>query len=167
MVSLADIDDIVLNGGIVLAADGEKIGSVEQVFVSDSSGDPAFVTVRTGLFSMSETFVPLAGASIDGTRINVLYTKDLVKNGPRIASDRGSITTGEERVLYGYYGLKTEETAPQEEASASSLAEAIREDSNAAGTSDAARTPTRAPAAAGMQEEQFMPAPVGPLAAAW
>ncbi|WP_427017747.1 hypothetical protein ACQCSX_03780 [Pseudarthrobacter sp. P1] len=123
MVSLAEIDEIALNGGIVLSPDGETIGSVEQIFTSEDSGEPVFVTVRTGLFGMSESFVPLAGSSIDGTRITVSYAKALVKNGPRIESDRGTITTAEERVLFEYFGLATAEPAAAESTPASGQAE--------------------------------------------
>jgi hypothetical protein len=105
MLSLQDIDNIVLNGGIVVDAAGEKIGSVEQVFTSGDSGDPVFVTVRTGLFGMSESFAPLSGASLEESVIRVAFAKDTVKNGPRIDSDRGAITATQEQELYSYYGL--------------------------------------------------------------
>ncbi|MEW1821888.1 PRC-barrel domain-containing protein [Arthrobacter sp. NPDC080031] len=110
MLSLQDIDNIVLNGGIVVDAAGEKIGSVEQVFTSGDSGDPVFVTVRTGLFGMSESFAPLSGASLENSVIRVAFAKDKVKNGPRIDSDRGMITETQEQELYDYYGLATEES---------------------------------------------------------
>ena len=77
--------------GVVDAA-GEKIGSVEQIFTSGDSGEPAFVTVRTGLFGMSESFAPLTGASLEESVIRVAFSKNTVKNGPRIESDRGTIT---------------------------------------------------------------------------
>ncbi|MGY3380011.1 hypothetical protein ACVWYS_001968 [Arthrobacter sp. TE12231] len=105
MLSLQDIDNIVLNGGIVVDANGEKIGSVEQIFTSGDSGDPAFVTVRTGLFGMSESFAPLSGASLEESVIRVAFAKDTIKNGPRIDSDRGIITETQEQELYRYYGL--------------------------------------------------------------
>jgi hypothetical protein len=105
MLSLQDIDNIVLNGGTVVDAAGEKIGSVEQIFTSGDSGEPAFVTVRTGLFGMSESFAPLTGASLEESVIRVAFTKDTVKNGPRIESDRGAITETQEQELYSYYGL--------------------------------------------------------------
>jgi hypothetical protein len=123
MLSLQDIDNIVLNGGIVVDSAGEKIGSVEQVFTSGDSGDPVFVTVRTGLFGMSESFAPLSGASLEDSVIRVAFAKDQVKNGPRIESDRGVITETQEQELYSYYGIVAEEpnegvtggTVPDEE----------------------------------------------------
>jgi hypothetical protein len=105
MLSLQDIDGIVLNGGIVVDTDGETIGSVEQVFTSGDSDDAVFVTVRTGLFGMSESFAPLAGASLEDSVITVAFTKDTVRNAPRIDSDRGAITESQEQKLYSYYGL--------------------------------------------------------------
>jgi hypothetical protein len=105
MLSLQDLDNIVLNGGIVVDAAGEKIGSVEQIFTSGDSGEPAFVTVRTGVFGMSESFAPLTGASLEESVIRVAFPKDTVKNGPRIESDRGAITETQEQELYSYYGL--------------------------------------------------------------
>jgi hypothetical protein len=105
MLSLQDIDNIVLNGGIVVDVTGVKIGSVEQVFTSGDSGDPVFVTVRTGLFGMAESFAPLSGASLEESVIRVAFAKDTVKNGPRIDSDRGAITETQEQELYSYYGL--------------------------------------------------------------
>lgn len=111
MITLEGIDDIVVNGGVVVTSDGVKLGSVEQVFLSEDSGEPAFVTVRTGLFGMLESFVPLAGATIDGPRVVVAFDRDRIRNGPRIESDRGSITADEENELYGYYGTSAPESS--------------------------------------------------------
>ncbi|TFB84425.1 hypothetical protein E3O44_15175 [Cryobacterium algoricola] len=111
MITLEGIDDIVVNGGVVVTSDGVKLGSVEQVFLSEDSGQPAFVTVRTGLFGMLESFVPLYGATIDGPRVVVAFDRDRIRNGPRIESDRGSITADEENELYGYYGTAAPESA--------------------------------------------------------
>jgi hypothetical protein len=124
MITIELIDDIVVNGGIVVTSDGATIGSVEQIFLSEESGEPAFVTVRTGLFGMSESFVPLAGASIDGSRIHVAFAKDLIRNGPRIESDRGAITTDEESELYRYYDTGTP-SAFEQSAGSSDAATAV------------------------------------------
>ncbi|MFF1829725.1 PRC-barrel domain-containing protein [Paenarthrobacter sp. NPDC058040] len=105
MLSLQDLDQIVLNGGIVVDSAGEKIGSVEQVFLSGDSGDPAFVTVRTGFFGMSESFAPLAGAHVEDSTIKLAVAKERVEKGPRIDNDRGSISESQEKELYDYFGL--------------------------------------------------------------
>ena len=49
------------SGGDVRTTSSDKIGSIGQIYVDDSTGEPSWVTVRTGLFGMSESFVPLGG----------------------------------------------------------------------------------------------------------
>ena len=105
MLSLQDLDQIVFNGGIVVDSAGEKIGSVEQVFLSGDSGVPAFVTVRTGFLGMSESFAPLSGAHVEDSTIKLAVAKERVEKGPRIDNDRGSISESQEKELYEYFGL--------------------------------------------------------------
>ena len=50
-------------GRDVYGPDGEKIGSVAQVYQDDQTGQPAWLTVHTGLFGMNESFVPLREAT--------------------------------------------------------------------------------------------------------
>src|SRR5437763_4306276 len=49
-----------LIGGSAYGSDGDKIGSIGQVYLDNASGEPAWVTVKTGLFGSNESFVPLA-----------------------------------------------------------------------------------------------------------
>lgn len=102
MIDSNSIDSIV--GADVLGTDGGKIGSVEQVYVSDDSGTPVWATVRTGLFGTSESFVPLEGASFDNGDLTVAYDKSFVKDAPRVDAD-GSLNADEEAELYRYYNL--------------------------------------------------------------
>src|SRR3954454_19905962 len=96
--SLSDFD------GNVVGPDGTKIGGVGQVYLDDQTGEPTWVTVKTGLFGTHESFVPLEGASLEGHDFRVSYAKDQVKDAPRTADD-GSLTPEEEDRLYAYYGL--------------------------------------------------------------
>ncbi|MFK4064388.1 DUF2382 domain-containing protein [Streptomyces sp. NPDC029674] len=89
---------------------GEKIGSVEQVYLDDRSGRPEWVTVKTGLFGMKQSFVPLAGARRQGDQLHVATTKEAVKDAPRIDADQ-HIEPGEEHELYAHYGLARPEAA--------------------------------------------------------
>lgn len=88
--------------GVVVDQNGEKIGKVGQVYLDDTSGEPAWVTVTTGLFGTSESFVPLQGASVQDGEVRVAHNVDMVKNAPRVEAD-GSITPEEERELFAYY----------------------------------------------------------------
>ena len=81
-----------------------KIGSIGEIYVDDSTGEPSFVTVKTGLFGMAESFVPLRDASVTGGDIRVAYSKHEVKDAPRVDPD-GRLTPAEEQRLYAHYGL--------------------------------------------------------------
>ena len=90
--------------GNVIDADGNRIGRVGQIYLDDQTGEPNWVTVKTGLFGTSESFVPLSGASVSGSDVVVTYDKDTVKDAPRVDAD-GHLTPEEEDSLYAYYGL--------------------------------------------------------------
>ncbi|MFD3722081.1 DUF2382 domain-containing protein [Streptomyces sp. NPDC058674] len=85
-------------------ADGEKIGSIGQVYRDDATGRPEWVTVKTGWFGMKESFVPLAGARSDGEALHVPHVRDVVKEAPRVDADQ-HLDADEERRLYQHYGL--------------------------------------------------------------
>jgi len=93
-----------VTNGNVIEANSNKIGGVGQIYLDDKTGEPNWVTVKTGLFGTSESFVPLAGASLSGSDIVVNYDKDTIKDAPRVDAD-GDITPEEEKSLYAYYGL--------------------------------------------------------------
>jgi uncharacterized protein (TIGR02271 family) len=84
--------------------DGDKIGSVGQVYLDAESGDPEWITVKTGLFGTKETFIPLQGTNVSGDRVVVAYSKERVKDAPRIDAD-GPLSHREEDELYTFYGL--------------------------------------------------------------
>ncbi|MFJ1646508.1 DUF2382 domain-containing protein [Streptomyces sp. NPDC088258] len=93
-----------LTGRSVYDQDGDKIGNVGQVYVGDRSGRPEWVTVKTGLFGMKESLVPLSGARRAGEDIHVPYAKDTVKEAPRLEADE-HLDPGQEKQLYRHYGL--------------------------------------------------------------
>ncbi|MBB4710409.1 hypothetical protein BJ965_000291 [Streptomyces luteogriseus] len=45
-------------------ARGDKIGDARHVFFDDVTGEPEWVSVRTGLFGTSESFVPIHDAAL-------------------------------------------------------------------------------------------------------
>jgi len=91
-------------GTTAYGSDGEKIGKVGQVYLDDQTGQPEFVTVNTGLFGTSESFVPVSGATFSGDRLEVPYTKDKVKDAPKVGDD-GHLDEAEEQRLYEYYDM--------------------------------------------------------------
>ncbi|MGW7414336.1 PRC and DUF2382 domain-containing protein [Streptomyces sp. NPDC054863] len=94
-----------LSGANVVDAEGNKVGAVQKVYRDDTTGEPEWVTVRTGLFGTKETFVPLAGATRTDGGLRVPHSKDLIKDAPRIDVD-GHLDRTEEGTLYQHYGLR-------------------------------------------------------------
>ncbi len=98
-------DDLArVTSGNVVNAQGEKIGGVGEIYLDDETGEPNWVTAKTGLFGTSESFIPLAGASVSGSDLVVNYDKETIKNAPRVDPD-GHLTPDEEEALYSYYGI--------------------------------------------------------------
>ncbi|MEU3709533.1 PRC and DUF2382 domain-containing protein [Streptomyces catenulae] len=93
-----------LTGLNVVDAEGAKVGSVQQVYRDDATNVPEWITVRTGLFGMKETFIPLAGARRVDDELHVPHTKETIKEAPRIDAD-GHLDPSEEDELYRHYGL--------------------------------------------------------------
>ncbi|WP_251153389.1 PRC-barrel domain-containing protein [Cellulosimicrobium sp. Marseille-Q4280] len=103
MISTDQVERL-LREGTVVSSTGEKIGKVGQVFLDDRTGNPEWVTVRTGLFGTAESFVPLTDADVQGDEIRVPFGKDQVKDAPRVDDAEGHLSEDEEAELYRYYG---------------------------------------------------------------
>ena len=102
MIGTDTLDRVI--GADVYDADGSKIGTASEVFLDDQSGNPEWVTVKTGLFGTKETFVPIREADLTGDGLRVPVTKAQVKDAPKIDTD-GHLSPQEEEELYRYYGV--------------------------------------------------------------
>lgn len=67
---------------------GDKIGSVGEVYLNDQTGQPDWVTINTGFFGMRESFAPLAGSTLDGDDLVLPFDKAFVKDAPDVADVR-------------------------------------------------------------------------------
>ena len=85
---------------------GNKIGDASHVFFDDVTGEPEWVSVKTGLFGTSESFVPIHDASVVEDHLEVPYAKGKVKDAPNVDVDAGGhLSEQEEHRLYEYYGI--------------------------------------------------------------
>jgi len=82
---------------------GEKVGTIEEIYLDRQTGEPEWVTVSTGLFGTRTTFVPIADAESTGEGVRLAYAKDHIKGAPNIDAD-GQLSTEEEQALYQHYG---------------------------------------------------------------
>ncbi|GAB3709310.1 PRC and DUF2382 domain-containing protein [Mariniluteicoccus flavus] len=103
MTTNQNIDALV--NSTVYDRDGDKIGSVGQLYLDDNTGQPSWVTVSTGFFGTQETFVPLKDATISGDEVRVPYEKSFVKDAPNVDVDQ-HLSPAEEEELYRYYKLE-------------------------------------------------------------
>lgn len=106
MISQNDISRILESGGKVIDNDGDKVGSVGQIYVDDQTGSPSWGTVNTGIFGSNESFVPLEGATREGDDVRVGYSKAKIKDAPNVAPD-AHLSEQEEAELYRYYNIAT------------------------------------------------------------
>ncbi len=99
-----------LSGATVLDRDSNKVGTVGQLWVDPADGEPRWMSVRTGLFGMSESFVPLDDATVESDAVRIGYDKDFVKDAPRVDAE-GELSESDENRLYDYYGMSHGTTA--------------------------------------------------------
>jgi uncharacterized protein (TIGR02271 family) len=92
-------------GRTMVDQDGDRIGTIDAIYLDDQSGQPEWALVNTGLFGTKQTFVPLAQATeASGDQVQVPYQKQLVKDAPRMEPD-GHLSEAEEQQLWRHYGL--------------------------------------------------------------
>jgi uncharacterized protein (TIGR02271 family) len=89
-------------GRTAVDRDGDKIGSIEDVYLDRQSGEPEWVAIKTGLFGSNVSFVPVADATPAGDDVRIAYEKDVVKDAPNVEAD-GELSPEEERRLYDHY----------------------------------------------------------------
>jgi hypothetical protein len=84
---------------------GDKLGTIDAIYLDDETGQPEWATVTSGLFTATTAFVPLAQAQAIGDAIQVPYDKTQVKSAPTMEAD-GSLSQDEKAKLYRHYGLE-------------------------------------------------------------
>jgi sporulation protein YlmC with PRC-barrel domain len=91
-------------GQELLDNDGQKIGTIEEIYLDTETDQPEWALVKTGLFGGKGTFVPLQQANPSGDGVQVPFEKSHVKDAPNIDPD-GQLSQSEEQTLYQHYGL--------------------------------------------------------------
>ncbi|MGB3184650.1 MAG: PRC and DUF2382 domain-containing protein [Ornithinimicrobium sp.] len=102
MITTDQMQGMIDNDAVVVDADGDKVGKIGRVYLDDTSGNPEWVTVKTGLFGTSETFVPLSAANLSDDTIRVPYDKATIKDAPRMDADE-HLSPEQEDDLYRHY----------------------------------------------------------------
>ena len=106
MAGTMTIDDLVAaRGTAVYSSDGDKIGSVEEIFVDEETGQPEWVTTGTGLLGTKKAVVPVQAADLREDGLYVPYSKDQVQGAPDVDLGGEEIAQADEQALYSHYGL--------------------------------------------------------------
>ncbi|MGW4650953.1 PRC and DUF2382 domain-containing protein [Kitasatospora sp. NPDC004289] len=100
-----DIDPRDLIGHKAVDRNGDKIGTVDEVYLDDATGEPEWAAVRTGIFGR-DAFVPLTTSEFSGEELRVPYDKSLIKDSPDFGVGQ-HLSPAQELQLYRYYGLET------------------------------------------------------------
>lgn len=98
----SNFDFDTLENADVYDSDGNKLGSVGQIYVNDRTEQPEFVTVNMGLFGTKETFIPVNVTDSSAEGLRVQFTKEYIKDAPNIDVD-GHLDVEEEHRLLEYY----------------------------------------------------------------
>ncbi|AGI88999.1 PRC-barrel domain containing protein [Streptomyces albidoflavus] len=90
----------------VVDAEGNKIGTLESVYVDTVSDSPFMIGIVIGLPTRRRiTFAPLENAVVAPSYVKVAWPKQLVKEAPTISTD-GELLAEEERGIFDHYGLE-------------------------------------------------------------
>jgi uncharacterized protein (TIGR02271 family) len=102
---MPDVDTVrSWQGATMVDRDGDRVGTIESIYVDDQTGQPEWALVNTGLFGTKSTFVPIAQANPAGDQVQVPYQKQLIKDAPNM-DPVGQLSEAEEQQLWRHYGL--------------------------------------------------------------
>jgi uncharacterized protein (TIGR02271 family) len=88
---------------------GDKLGTIDAIYVDDETGQPEWATVTSGMFAAKIAFVPLAQAQSTSDSVQVPFDKDQVRDAPTMQAD-GSLSQDDEAELYRHYGMEYSES---------------------------------------------------------
>jgi uncharacterized protein (TIGR02271 family) len=83
---------------------GDKIGTIDALYLDQQTDKPEWALVNTGLFGTKSSFVPLAGAAPRGEDVVVGVEAQQVKDAPKMAPDE-ELSEQQEAELFRHYGI--------------------------------------------------------------
>src|SRR5687768_12030627 len=92
------------HGRTVKDRNGDKIGTVDAIYLDPQTDTPEWALVNTGLFGTKSSFVPLAGASPRGEDVVVQVGAQQVNDAPKMDPDQ-ELSEQQEAELFRHYGI--------------------------------------------------------------
>ena len=88
---------------------GEKIGTIEEVFLVEETGRPEWGLVKIGRIKSHTTLVPLIKADAVEKGVKLAYEKRLVEDAPLIDAD-GVPSEQQVNAVYRHYGIDSSQS---------------------------------------------------------
>jgi hypothetical protein len=88
----------------VVDLDGEKIGTIGDLYLDDATDQREWLIVDTGFFSRNAVGPAGNVTHLDDRTVQVPFGRQQVKDSPHIDAD-GELSEQDERMLYEYYGI--------------------------------------------------------------
>jgi sporulation protein YlmC with PRC-barrel domain len=64
-----------------MSQDGDKLGTIEEIYLDTETNQPEWALIATGLFGSKQSFVPISGAGREDDTVTVPF--DTVVGGSR------------------------------------------------------------------------------------
>ncbi len=100
MIATPNLDEII--GAEVVDPNNDTVGKVGRIYLDSDRDVPTWITVKTGLFGLAETLVPVDDATWEGNVLHVGVDKARIKDAPRVDVDQ-EIAPEDQQRLYSYY----------------------------------------------------------------
>ncbi|HEX4212664.1 MAG TPA: PRC-barrel domain-containing protein [Candidatus Dormibacteraeota bacterium] len=91
-------------GQEVRASDGERIGTLEEVYFDSETDTPVFLLVKSGMLGRRLSFAPVKGVRPGRTYLQLASSHDDVRRAPTLEAGT-DINAEEEAKIYQHYGF--------------------------------------------------------------
>lgn len=92
-------------GKTLIDQNGDKVGSIGDVYFDQQTGQPEWAVVNTGMFGLKHSVVPVTQVDVAGDTVRVRWERDVIKGAPQVDLDQ-ELSQQEESDLANYYGLQ-------------------------------------------------------------
>lgn len=96
-------------GQPLLDSSGEKIGTIEEIFLVEETGRPEWALVKMGLIRARTTLVPISNARRTSEGVRTGYDKSVVSEAPAVDAERDP-SDDQVSAIYRHYGIASETT---------------------------------------------------------
>jgi uncharacterized membrane protein YqjE len=99
-------------GRTIVDRSGEKIGTIDEIYLVEETGQPEWALVRLGRLGKSRaTLVPLLSADPVKQGVRAAYEKSVVTDAPRIDAN-GEPSEQQVNAIYRHYGIEYGQESP-------------------------------------------------------